>query len=70
MFLALLGDKDISDPESPIESEEEDTTSKESNIKNPFADADADAVTHRSTNSLHNDNIDRTPTPSFFEDID
>ena len=63
MFMALMGDKDMSDPESLIDTdEEEETTSKDSNNK-------TDVLSSRSTDSLHNDAIDRTPTPSFFEDI-
>ena len=64
MFMALLGDNDLSDPESMNDSDEDETTSKDSNSK-----LDA-PLSSRSTTSLHNDNIDRTPTPSFFEDID
>ena len=63
MFMALMGDKDMSDPESLIDTDEDETTSKDSNNK-------TDALSSRSTNSLHNDAVDRTPTPSFFEDID
>ena len=60
--MSLIGDKEMSDPESlSLSDGEEDTTSKESE---PGA-----ISTGSDTQQTCNDS-DQTPTPNFFEDID